>query len=78
MTTKIILPDINLPKRNEVFRSRIAIGARDVENNTIEVARVDTLTKKLASREGIADYILHYWLTYSGIYIKRHLITETV
>jgi len=36
---------------------RIAIGARDVENNTVEVARRDTLTKESAGREGIADRI---------------------
>jgi len=36
---------------------RVAIGARDVENNTVEVARRDTLTKESAGREGIADRV---------------------
>lgn len=33
---------------------RIAIGARDLENGTVELARRDTLTKETASLEGIA------------------------
>ena len=36
---------------------RLAIGARDLENNTIEVARRDTLTKETVSTENIASYI---------------------
>jgi prolyl-tRNA synthetase len=30
---------------------------RDLENNTVEVARRDTLTKETVSIEGIADYV---------------------
>lgn len=39
---------------------RIAMGPRDLENNTVELARRDTLTKSTLSLEGIslADYIL--------------------
>jgi prolyl-tRNA synthetase len=36
---------------------RIALGPRDIENNTIEVARRDTLKKEIISQEGIEDYI---------------------
>lgn len=36
---------------------RLAIGARDMENNTVEVARRDTLTKETVSCEGIETYI---------------------
>ncbi len=36
---------------------RLAIGARDLENNTVEVARRDTLTKETVSIDGIEGYI---------------------
>src|SRR5690554_1560114 len=36
---------------------RLAVGPRDLENNTVEVARRDTLEKNIVSFEGIADYI---------------------
>ena len=36
---------------------RLAIGARDLENNTIEAARRDTLTKETISVENIASYV---------------------
>ncbi len=36
---------------------RIAIGPRDIENNTVELARRDTLTKETISQDNIADYI---------------------
>lgn len=36
---------------------RLAIGMRDLENNTIEIARRDTLTKESRSIDGIAEYI---------------------
>lgn len=36
---------------------RLALGARDLENNTIEVARRDTLSKETVSLEGIEDHI---------------------
>ncbi|GHT76312.1 proline--tRNA ligase [Bacteroidia bacterium] len=36
---------------------RLAMGARDLENGTIEIARRDTLTKETVSVEGIAGYI---------------------
>ena len=36
---------------------RLAIGARDLENGTMEVARRDTLTKETVQMEGIENYI---------------------
>jgi prolyl-tRNA synthetase len=36
---------------------RLAIGARDLENGTVEVARRDTLTKETVTLEGIEKYV---------------------
>ncbi len=36
---------------------RLAMGARDLENGTVEVARRDTLTKETVELEGIENYI---------------------
>jgi prolyl-tRNA synthetase len=36
---------------------RIAVGPKDLEKGTFEVARRDTLTKEIKSKEGIATYI---------------------
>jgi prolyl-tRNA synthetase len=36
---------------------RIAIGARDLENNTVEVARRDTLEKKSVSQDNVVTYV---------------------
>ena len=36
---------------------RLVLGARDLENGTIEVMRRDTLEKETVSLEGIADYV---------------------
>ena len=36
---------------------RIAVGPKDLENGTFEVARRDTLTKEIKSKDGIAIYI---------------------
>ncbi|MFT4576619.1 MAG: prolyl-tRNA synthetase [Polaribacter sp.] len=36
---------------------RIAIGARDLESNTLEVARRDTLKKNTVSQDDVVDYI---------------------
>ncbi|MBN2273995.1 MAG: proline--tRNA ligase [Bacteroidales bacterium] len=36
---------------------RLAIGPRDLENNTVEVARRDTLEKKIIPVNGLASYI---------------------
>jgi prolyl-tRNA synthetase len=38
---------------------RIAVGPKDLENGTFEVARRDTLTKEVKSKEGIATYIVN-------------------
>ena len=37
---------------------RLALGPRDMENGTIELARRDTLTKEVVSQEGVADRIV--------------------
>jgi prolyl-tRNA synthetase len=36
---------------------RIAVGPKDIENGTFEVARRDNLTKEIVSKDGIAIYI---------------------
>jgi prolyl-tRNA synthetase len=36
---------------------RLAIGARDIENGTVELMRRDTLEKEIHQLDGIADYI---------------------
>ena len=36
---------------------RIAIGPRDLENNTVEIARRDTLEKKIVPMDGIDTYV---------------------
>jgi prolyl-tRNA synthetase len=36
---------------------RIAIGPKDIENGTFEIARRDTLSKEVISKEGIVNYI---------------------
>ncbi len=36
---------------------RVAIGSRDLENNTVELARRDTLTKETVALEGLVDRV---------------------
>jgi len=36
---------------------RIALGARDMANGTVELARRDNQTKETVSQEGLADYV---------------------
>ena len=36
---------------------RLAIGARDIENGTMEVARRDTLTKEIIDQDKVVDYV---------------------
>ncbi len=36
---------------------RLAMGARDLENNTVEIARRDTKTKETISLDGIVDHV---------------------
>ena len=38
---------------------RLGIGMRDLENNTVEIARRDTLTKEFVSFDGIEDKIVN-------------------
>ena len=37
---------------------RLALGPRDMENGTIELARRDTLTKEVVKQEGLTDHIV--------------------
>ena len=56
---------------------RLAIGGRDLENNTIEVARRDTQTKETLSRDGIADAIENLLTEIQeGIYNKAYAFRE--
>jgi prolyl-tRNA synthetase len=56
---------------------RLAIGGRDLENNTIEVARRDTQTKETLSRDGIADAIENLLNEIQeGIYNKAYAFRE--
>jgi prolyl-tRNA synthetase len=36
---------------------RIAVGPKDLENGTFEIARRDTLTKEVVSKDGIVNYV---------------------
>jgi prolyl-tRNA synthetase len=36
---------------------RIAVGPKDLENKTFEIARRDTLTKEIIAQEGVVSYI---------------------
>ncbi len=37
---------------------RLALGPRDLENGTIELARRDTLSKEVVKQEGLTDYVV--------------------
>ncbi|VXB65183.1 Proline--tRNA ligase [Flavobacterium sp. 9AF] len=52
---------------------RLAIGPKDLENGTYEVARRDTLTKELVTKEGIESYIQDLLDT-----IQKDLFTRAV
>jgi prolyl-tRNA synthetase len=36
---------------------RIAVGPKDLENGTFEVARRDTLTKEVVAKDSITSYV---------------------
>ena len=36
---------------------RIAVGPKDIENGTFEIARRDTLTKEIVSKDGVVGYV---------------------
>jgi len=50
---------------------RLAIGPRDIENNTIEVARRDTLTKETIPIDSVMSTFKDYWKIYRKISITR-------
>ena len=56
---------------------RIAMGARDLENKTVEIARRDHLTKEVHSLENIEDYIENLLITVQNdIYKKAETYRE--
>ncbi|ADY50998.1 prolyl-tRNA synthetase [Pseudopedobacter saltans DSM 12145] len=56
---------------------RLAIGGRDLDNNTIEVARRDTRTKETMSRDNIADVVESLLEEIqNNIYQKAHRFKE--
>jgi len=50
---------------------RIAMGARDLENKTVEIARRDNLTKEVRSLENIEDYIEELLVTVQNDIYKK-------
>jgi len=62
---------------------RLAMGARDMENGTVEVARRDTLTKETVAIEGVENYISDLLKTiqaniYQKAYDYRTSVTREV
>jgi prolyl-tRNA synthetase len=56
---------------------RLAIGARDLENGTVEVARRDTLTKETVSIDGVVEYAANLLeVIQSNIYEKAFKFRE--
>ena len=61
---------------------RIAIGPRDLENNTVELARRDVLSKEIVSQENIADKVetlleeIQNNLFNKALDFRNNLITE--
>ncbi len=61
---------------------RIAVGPKDLENGTFEVARRDTLSKETVNKEGIVDYIqdlletIQNDLFQSALEYRKNHITE--
>jgi len=57
---------------------RIGVGPKDIENGTFEVARRDTLSKEVVSKEGIADFINSLLETIQNdLFAKAHNYRET-
>ena len=50
---------------------RIAIGPKDLQNGTVEIARRDTLTKEVVSQDEIVDYISSSWRKFKLIYLRK-------
>jgi prolyl-tRNA synthetase len=55
---------------------RIAMGARDLENKTVEIARRDNLTKEVRSIENIENYIEELLVTVQNDIYKKAENTE--
>ncbi|MCB9197502.1 MAG: proline--tRNA ligase [Flavobacteriales bacterium] len=52
---------------------RIAIGARDLENGTVEVARRDTLTKETIAQGDVADYVAKLMIEIQDSLLNRNV-----
>ena len=50
---------------------RLAIGARDLENGTVEVARRDTLTKETRDWDGVENISRICWTRFRKIFSRR-------
>ena len=48
---------IGLAKHSKFFDHSFSFGPKDIDNNTIEVARRDNLTKEVVDEENIEDYV---------------------
>ena len=55
---------------------RLALGNRDLENKTIEIARRDTMEKKLIKFQMLEKRLLIYYKISKIIYIKSQKILE--
>ncbi len=53
---------------------RLAVGPRDIENNTVEVARRDTLTKEVVSIDGVDNYVAELLDTIQENIYKKALV----
>lgn len=56
---------------------RVAVGTRDLENNQVEVARRDNLTKETVSLDGIVEYIENLLVDIQGNIYARALEFRT-
>ncbi len=56
---------------------RIAVGPKDLENSTFEVARRDTLTKEVVAKDGIVNYISDLLETIQNELFKKALDYRT-
>ncbi len=55
---------------------RLAIGPRDLENRTVEVARRDTLEKSVVPIEGLLNMWKTFWKKFSRTFSGRRLTSE--
>ena len=56
---------------------RLVMGGRDLENNTMEIMRRDTLEKETRSCEGIEEYVKEFARGHSGQMIYKKAVPIT-